>query len=140
MNKEPEYPNIDALKARLELSTEKLRTVIAGLDLPTPPQALHQQVIDAHLPPNLERLVLFLFVHNGTRSDKISPAIAISNISDTHTKTRTREQLKQLNLMIKCEILPAVNRYGALTKMGHLFIQPLPGNEHWQPRHSANDS
>jgi hypothetical protein len=139
MNNRPDYPNLDALKARLTLTNERLRTIATGLNLNAPPQALQQQVIDAHLPPNLHRLVLFLFANNGSRTDAISSALAIGNVSDTYTKPRTREQLKQLSLIITCEVMPAVNRYGSFTSMGHLFIKPSSDNKLWHPKKSAND-
>jgi hypothetical protein len=139
MNKAPDYENRDILEARLNLAGEKLRTITAGLNLPTPPAAFIRQITEANLPPNLGRLVLFLIANNGSRSDRISASVAIGNVSDTYTKPRTREQLKQLELVITCEVLPAVNRYGSLTSIGHLFIKPLPGNKHWQPNISAND-
>jgi len=140
VKKAPEHPNLDVLKSRLNITSERLRTITAGLDLPKPPPALHQQVIDSHLPANLERLVLFLFDNPGSRTDAISSAVAIGNVSDTYTKPRTKEQLKQLGLEITCVVLPACNRYGAATVIGHLFIKPLPNNDHWQPRQAANDS
>jgi hypothetical protein len=138
MNDRPEYQNLDALKARLALTNERLQAITTGLDLPTAPQALQQQVIDSNLPANLQRLVLFLFANNGSRSDKISAAIAISNISDTHTKPKQQAQLSNLGLTIYCEVLPAVNRFGALTSIGHIFIRPLPDNKLWQPMMAAN--
>jgi len=140
MNEAPYYPNFDILKARLDLAGERLRTIAEGLDLPAPPPALIREIKEAHLPANLERLVLFLISNNGSRTDAISESQAIGNVSDCYTKPRTREQLRQLALTIKCEILPACNRFGAATVMGHLFIQPLPHNEHWQPRQAANDT
>jgi hypothetical protein len=133
-------PNLDILKSRLQLANQKLRTITSGLNLPTPPAAFIREIKEAHLPANLERLVLFLISNNGSRSDTISESQAIGNVSDCYTKPKQKEQLRQLQLAIKCEVLPACNRFGAATVMGHLFIQPLPGNEHWQPRHSANDS
>jgi hypothetical protein len=138
MNKAPDYENRDILEARLNLAGERLRTITAGLNLATPPQALQQQVIDAHLPPSLQRLVLFLFANNGTRTDTINAAVSIGNVSDSYTKAKQRQQLKQLELVINCEVLPAVNRFGALTSIGHIFIRPLPDNKLWQPMMAAN--
>jgi hypothetical protein len=139
MNIAPDYPHFEILKARLDLANQKLRSITAGLNLPTPPQALQQQVIDAHLPPSLQRLVLFLFANNGTRTDTISAAVSIGNVSDSYTKAKQRQQLKQLGLVINCEVLPACNRVGALTVMGYLFIKPLPDNKLWKTRQPAND-
>jgi len=138
MNKSPDYPNFDVLKLRLDLANQQLRTIASGLNLPTPPPAFIKQITEANLPANLERLVLFLIAHNGSRSDTISASQAIGNVSDTYTKPKQKEQLRQLGLVINCEILPACNRFGALTSIGHLFIRPLSHNEHWQPRQAAN--
>ena len=140
MNKSPDYPNFDVLKLRLDLANQQLRTITAGLNLPTPPPAFIKQITEANLPANLARLVLFLISNNGSRSDTISSSQAIGNVSDTYTKPKQKEQLRQLGVVIKCQILPACNRFGAATVMGHLFIQPLPHNEHWQPRQAANDT
>jgi hypothetical protein len=139
MNNRPDYPNLDALKARLTLTNERLRTIATGLNLPAPPQALNKQVIEANLPPNLERLVLYLFAHNGSRSDELSAAVAIGNISDTYTKPKQKEQLSKLGLIIDCEVLPGCNRFGAFTSIGHLFIRPSSDNKLWHPKKSAND-
>jgi hypothetical protein len=140
MNIAPDYPHFDILKARLDLANKQLRSITAGLDLSTPPPALIREIKEAHLPANLERLVLFLISNNGSRTDVISESQAIGNVSDCYTKPKQKQQLRQLGLGIECKILPACNRFGAATVMGHLFIQPLPGNKHWQPRNSANDS
>jgi len=140
MNEAPDYPHFDILKARLDLANQQLRTITAGLNLPTPPPAFIKQITEANLPANLARLVLFLISNNGSRTDTISASVAIGNVSDTYTKPKQKEQLRQLGLVINCEILPAANRYGALTTMGHLFIQPLPENNHWQARKAANDT
>jgi hypothetical protein len=139
MNNKPFYENKDILEARLNLAGERLRTITAGLNLSTPPAAFIRQITEANLPPNLERLVLFLIANNGSRSDTISASVAIGNVSDTYTKPKQKEQLKQLGLVINCEILPACNRYGSFTVIGHLFIKPLPNNKLWQARKSAND-
>jgi hypothetical protein len=140
MNKSPDYPNFDVLKLRLDLANQQLRTITAGLNLPTPPPAFIKQITEANLPANLARLVLFLISNNGSRSDTISSSQAIGNVSDTYTKPKQKEQLRQLGLIINCEILPACNRFGALTSIGHLFIRPLSHNEHWQPMKAANDT
>jgi hypothetical protein len=139
MNIAPDYPHFDILKARLDLANKQLISITAGLNLPAPPPALIREIKEAHLPAQLERLVLFLISNNGSRTDVISKLQAIGNVSDCYTKPKQKQQLRQLGLVIKCEILPACNRFGAATVMGHLFIQPLHENEHWQPRHSAND-
>ena len=140
MNIAPDYPHFDILKARLDLANQKLRTIASGLNLPTPPPAFIKQITEANLPANLERLVLFLIAHNGARTDTISASVAIGNVSDTYTKPKQKEQLRQLGVVIKCQILPACNRFGAATVMGHLFIQPLPHNQHWKPKPAANDT
>jgi hypothetical protein len=140
MNKKPFYENRDILEARLNLAGEKLRTITAGLNLSTPPAAFIREIKEAHLPANLERLVLFLIANNGSRTDTISASEAIGNVSDCYTKTKQKQQLRQLSLVINCEILPAVNRYGSLTTMGHLFIRPSSDNKLWHPKKSANDS
>ena len=128
------------LETRLADSKKQQTKITQALDLPPAPQALREQVKAASLAPNFERLVLFLFDHQGARSDFISSSIAIGNVSDTWTKPAHKKALEDLGLKINCKALPSVNRFGMATTIGHLWIRPATDNQYWQKRTAANDS
>lgn len=134
------YLNLDHLTDRLKTSEIKLNSTIERLDLPQVPSMLVEQVENADIPENLQRLILALLKQQGSRSDVLSATCAIGNISDTWSKPKRLILLDLLNLKISCKLFKACNRFGSLTTMGHLFIEPTVKNEHWQPRQAANDS
>jgi len=73
-------------------------------------------------PPSLKRLVVYLLDNPGARSDAISRDCAIGNVSDCWTTPSRQLALKRLGVAIRCEVLPSCNRFGAPTKIGHLFL------------------
>ena len=70
----------------------------------------------------LARLIAYLLDNPGARTDHISRDCAIGNVSDTHKKAPALLKLGRLGLAIHCKTLPACNRFGVPTTIGHLFV------------------
>ena len=130
---------IELLKTRLTQSKIVLALECKNLNLAPVTAEQRQLVNDATLPPALKRLVLFLMDNQGSRTDVIASACAIGNTSDTHTPPKRIAVLNSLGLEIECKVLPACNRYGDFTVIGHLWLKPLATNKIWLKRCAAND-
>ena len=134
-----ELDNLEALKERLHQSKLKLIEIKHQLDLPPAPAEFKHTVKKSCLPPALERLVLFLLDNQGARTDVISRKVAIGNVSDCYRKKGRLEDLRRIGVEITCKTLPSLNRFGAPTIIGHLFISPTAKNKQWQKVKAAND-
>ena len=130
---------IELLKTRLTQSKIVLALECKNLNLAPVTAEQRQLVNDATIPPALKRLVLFLADNQGSRTDVISAAVAIGNVSDTYTPPNRMAALISLGLEIECKVLPACNRYGDFTVIGHLWLKPLATNKLWLKRCAAND-
>lgn len=130
---------IELLKTRLTQSKIVLALECQNLNLAPVTAEQRRLVSDATMPHALKRLVLFLMDNQGSRTDVISSAVAIANVSDTHTPSNRIAALNSLGLEIECKVLAACNRYGDFTVIGHLWLKPLPTNKIWRKRCAAND-
>lgn len=139
MNQHYQDACIRTLQTRLDAAKNQQLQITQSLDLPPAPQALREQIESANLAPNLERLILFLFDHQGSRTDYISSSVAIGNVSDTWSRSASKHALESLGLQITCKLLPSVNRYGMATTIGHLWICPTKSNKHWQTLNDSKD-
>ena len=82
------------------------------------------------------RLVNFLIANQGTRTDKVSPAIAIQNVPDVAMKMRP--QLLRLGLDVECLMLKTKNRYGNDVAIGTWWLRVIDFTK-WFGTKAAND-
>jgi hypothetical protein len=131
---------MDLLKNRLSQASAELAAKTTQLDLPPVTEEQKLLVYQANIPHSLQRLIIYLFDNQGSRTDTIAQTCALGNVSDCHTPLNRIAALQKLGLRIDCHQLKACNRFGEFTTMGHLFIQPLPDNKLWKKYAAANDA
>lgn len=76
----------------------------------------------SHGAPAYQRMFLHTWKFPGARTDEISEACAIGNVSDAATNKVNRESQQKLGIVIRCEVEPAINRYGQKTIIGRWWI------------------
>jgi hypothetical protein len=130
---------IELLKERLAKTKRELLAHSIKLDIPHAPPSQVDLVTRSAIPASLKRLCLFLFDNPAARSDTISDACSIGNISDAHTPPTRLAALQKLGLKIECKTMKACNKFGDSVVMGYLFISPLPTNALWKKYSAAND-
>jgi hypothetical protein len=131
---------IELLKERLAKTKRELLAHSLQLDIPLAPTSQVDLVTNSDIPASLKRLCLFLFDNPAARSDTISAACSIGNISDAHTPPTRLASLQKLGLKIECKTMKACNKFGDSVVMGYLFISPTSDNPRWEKRTAANDA
>ena len=131
---------IELVKNRLAETRKALAAHANKLDIPHAPPSQVDLVTRSDIPVSLKRLCLYLFDNPAARSDTISDACSIGNISDAHTPPNRLAALQKLGLKIECKTMKACNKFGDSVVMGYLFISPLPDNKLWKKYSAANDA
>ena len=78
--------------------------------------------LEAGCTPALHRMLKYLWVRPGGRTDEISSSCAIGNVSDTVHSESGATALRELGLMVICETERSRNRYGHKTVIGRWWI------------------
>jgi hypothetical protein len=128
------------LRERLAKTKRELLAHSINLNIPHATPSQVDLVTRSDIPVSLKRLCLYLFDNPAARSDTISAACSIGNVSDAHTPPNRIAALKSLGLRIECKTMKACNKFGDSVVMGYLFISPTSDNPRWEKRTAVNDA